>query len=154
MKNKKEKQPEQVEEAVNPEVEILKAQLARTLADYDNLHKRVERERGDLSRLTTMRFLMRFMPIFDMIEGAQRHLNDAGLGISLKVLADTLKEEGIVEIEAKDGMMFNEELHEAIDAVHDEARQNGEIIEVALKGYAFIEGSVIRHAKVTVNKLT
>lgn len=134
------------------ELDNVKMQLARALADYDNLRKRVDRERTEMSELTTYRFVMRFLPIFDMIKDAQKHLNDAGLGISLKVLADTLKEEGIIEIEAKSGMIFDHELHEAVDTIETDEHEDNEIAEVVLAGYKFIEGPVIRHAKVKVYK--
>lgn len=156
-KNSEEPVVVEAEEVVEEKTEVLeldnvKMQLARALADYDNLRKRVDRERTEMSELTTYRFVMRFLPIFDMIKDAQKHLNDAGLGISLKVLSDTLKEEGIVEIEAKSGMIFDHELHEAVDTIETDEHNDNEIAEVVLTGYKFIEGPVIRHAKVKVYK--
>jgi molecular chaperone GrpE len=140
------------QDQVITEVDNLKGQLARTLADYENLRKRVERERSEMIDLVTRRFITRFLPIFDMIADAQRHLGDAGLGISLKVLQDTLKDEGIVEIEVKSGMIFDHTICEAVDTIISPDHEDGEIAEVTLPGYKFIDGSVIRYAKVKVYK--
>lgn len=132
------------------EIEELKEQLARTLADYSNLTKRVEREREEGKYLSKLVVISRLLPVFDMFVDAQKHSNDAGLGIALKVLFDTLKEEGISEIEVKPGDMFDHELHEAIDTVENTEKEENTIAEVLMKGYKFNNGPVIRHTKVTV----
>ncbi len=149
---KKEKAHEE-KEPIAPEsneLQELKMQLARALADYDNLRKRVEREKEEGKYLSKLVIISRLLPTFDMFTDAQRHLNDPGLGISLKVLQDTLSEEGIVEVDAKTGDAFNEDWHEAIDTTAGTAEQNGTIAEVFLKGYRFTDGPIIRHAKVKV----
>lgn len=133
------------------QVDALKSQLARALADYDNLRKRVEREREEGKYLSKMIVISRLLPVFDMFEDAQKHTGDPGLGIALKVLSDTLRDEGIVPIEVREEESFNHELHEAIDAVANDEK-DGLIESVALKGYKFIDGPVIRHAKVKVYK--
>lgn len=133
------------------EVENLKQQLARALADYDNLRKRVEREREESKYLSKLVIVSRLLPVFDMIGDAQKHSNDAGLGIALKVLIDTLKDEGIEEIKVSEGEVFNHEFHEAVDTVTD-LEKDGVVAEVLLKGYKFVDGPVIRHAKVKVYK--
>lgn len=130
----------------------LKSQLARALADYDNLRKRIERERDESKYLSKLIVISRFLPVFDMFEDAQKHTNDMGLGIALKVLSDTLKDEDIEEISASEGSAFDHELHEAIDTVVNAEKEDGTIAEVVLKGYRFKGGPVIRHSKVKVYK--
>jgi len=138
-------------EKKNLEVESLKQQLARALADYDNLRKRVEREREESKYLSKLVIVSRLLPVFDMIMDAQKHSGDAGLGIALKVLEDTLKDEGIEEVRTEVGSKFSPELHEAVDTVEDKEK-DGIVAEVLLKGYRFIDGPVIRYAKVKVFK--
>ncbi len=134
------------------EIENLKTQLARALADYDNLRKRTEREKDEGKYLSKLLVVSRFLPVFDMFEDAQKHTNDMGLGIALKVLQDTLKDEGIEEIKVKEGESFNHETHEAIDTIVTNEKEDGTIAEIALKGYRFSNGPVLRHAKVKVYK--
>lgn len=150
-KNEEVSESKKEELLANPEVETLKSQLARTLADYDNLQKRVLREKEEGKYLSKLVIVSRLLPVFDMFTEAQKHLGDPGIGIALKVLEDTLRDENIVKIEAKPGDEFNYELHEAIDTVESQEKDN--IIESqSLNGYKFIDGPVIRHAKVKVFK--
>lgn len=141
--------------ASKPEVDTLKNQLARALADYDNLRKRVEREREEFGRLAKVMIVARLLPIYDMIEGAQKHLKDSGLAITIDEFTKILKEEGIEKIEVKPGDKFDEELHEAIEVIDssvDGKGNEGEISEAVLSGWKLTDGPVIRHAKVRVEK--
>ncbi len=137
------------------ELQELKNQLARALADYDNLRKRVEREREEIEGLVKITIVSRLLPIYDMIEGAQKHLKDSGLAITIDEFITVLKEEGIERIEVKPGDKFDEELHEAIEVVDssvDEKANVGRISEVILSGWRLNNGPIIRHAKVKVGK--
>jgi molecular chaperone GrpE len=132
----------------------LKEQLARALADYDNLRKRVEREREDFGRLVNVRLVVRMLPVYDMLEGAQGHLNDTGIAITLEEFAKVLKEEGIEKIETKPGDKFDEEIHEAVEVEDPPAggKSQGKITKVILSGWKLIDGPVIRPVKVKAGK--
>lgn len=129
----------------------LKEQLARALADYDNLKKRVEKEKGEFYKVVAAKFVMGWLAIFDMFEQVQKHLNDSGLAIAMGELKEKLKEEGIETIEPMAGEKFDERTMEATEAVEREGAKEGEILEVVLKGYKMGE-MVLRHAKVVVGK--
>lgn len=132
-------------------VEELKNQLARALADYDNLRKRVEKEREEIVKLAGISLFARLMPVFDMLGQAQKHLNDSGLEQVNKELKKALKEEGIVEIKADESDKFDENLHEAIEVEETKKKdKKGKIAKVELKGWRIEEGPVIRPAKVKV----
>jgi molecular chaperone GrpE len=137
---------------INEEAELLKAQLARILADYDNLQKRIEREKGEFIKFSNQALIERLLPIIDMLEQAQAHLNDGGLAIAINEFKDLLKEDGVEEINAKGGDEFNEELFEAVEAVDGEDGEGGRVAEMVLSGYKFIDGPVIRPVKVKVYK--
>jgi len=135
------------------EVEVLRNQLARTLADYDNLKKRVERERHEFSQIASLGLIVRLLPLLDNLEQAQKHLQDAGLAISLNEFNQVLKEEGVEKIKAGPGIQFDENLHEALEVVNasgPEGGKKGEIAEVVLPGWKYTDGPVIRVAKVKV----
>lgn len=133
------------------EVIELKNQLARALADYDNLQKRIERERSTLKELVSAQLLTRLLSVFDMFEHVQKSLGDAGLAIALKELDDKLKEEGFIKINPKTGDKFKQEEHEAVEAVSVKSKKAGEIIEVFSPGYKLENGFIIRPAKVKVS---
>lgn len=136
------------------EVDVLKNQLARALADYDNLRKRVEREREEVGKLAKAMIVARLLPIYDMIEGAQKHLKDSGLAITIEEFIKVLKEEGIEKILVNAGDKFDEELHEAVEVIGQAGQKGSEekISEVILSGWRLTDGPVIRHAKVKVEK--
>jgi len=131
----------------------LQEQLARALADYDNLRKRVERERGDLAEALTARLVSTLMPAFDMLFKAQEHLSDSGLAMGMEELKRGLGDMQIEEIPAEPGTSFDENLHEAVfvaDRGKAKNKKKNEIKKLILAGWKFRNGPVIRHAKVEV----
>lgn len=127
----------------------MKNQLARALADYDNLRKRVEREKEDLEKLASLKLILRFLPILDNLRQAQNHLKDAGLAITIGELENLLKDEGVEEIKPNRGDNFDHNLHEVIEVVEN-CQEKNKIEEVVLSGWKFRDGIVIRHAKIKV----
>lgn len=137
----------------NEEVVLLKSQLVRALADYDNLRKRTEEEKTTWIKFATQKFLLNLLPVVDNFENAQNHLKDSGLAIAIGQLKDLIKQEGLSEIRPKEGDNFDENLHEAIDIVEDNEKA-GKIFETITPGWRFIDGQVLVHAKVKVYKET
>src|SRR4030065_500158 len=149
------KRTKQVVDKVHKELEVVEGMLARALADYDNLNKRVDRERQDLGKIASVGIIVRLLPVLDNLESAQGHLQDQGLAISMVEFKKILSEEGLTEIKPKEGDVFSPELMEAIEVVNG-ARDNkvseAEVAEVVLPGWKFEDGTVVRHAKVKVSK--
>lgn len=150
MKKKIQDQPVAMAEN-SQELLNLKVQLARALADYDNLRKRSEEERGIWIKVATQNLVQKILPVIDTLETAQKHLNDPGLAIAASQLKAVLEEEGLEEIAPESGEMFNPELHEAIDSLED-GKKTGKIAEVFAKGWRFTDGLIVRYAKVKVYK--
>ncbi len=138
------------EDKVHNELEVVKAMLARALADYDNLSKRVDRERSDLGKIASVGVIIKLLPVLDGLEIAQEHLKDQGLAISLGEFKKVFSEEGLNEIKPKVGEIFDEQTMEAIEVVS--GASDNTIAEVVLTGWKFEDGTVIRHAKVKVSK--
>ena len=109
----------------NQEVELLKSQLARALADYDNLTKRVERERRESVEYSNLKLILKLLPVLDMLYEAQKHLNDSGIGLTIKEFEEVFKSEGLERITIKNGeSVFDESLHEAIEVVAGSDKDN------------------------------
>jgi molecular chaperone GrpE len=132
------------------ELEKVKNQLIRALADYDNLRKRIEREREGIEKIASVRFAVKMLTIFDMIEEAQRHLKNSGIALTLEEFKKILETEGIEKIEVGQGDRFDEEICEAVEVVKN--GKDGKIVEVVLTGWKFSDGPVIRPIKVKVSK--
>ncbi len=136
----------QVDETV-----LLKASLARALADYANLEKRVQRDALEVGTRIRSQFLTRLLPALQTLYSVQNHLNDPGLAVSIGQFEEIIKEEGIEKIEPQKGEHFDEELHEVIDTEESEEKK-GTIAELIEQGWRFSEGGTIKHAKVKVYK--
>jgi len=131
------------------ELNKLKDQLARALADYDNLRKRVDREREDFEKVANVKLAIRLLPVLDILKEAQKHLGDPGIAITITQFEEALKEEGIEEIKVAAGDEFNPQLHEAVEVVKD-GKGRGKVKETVLSGWRFSQGPVIRHVRVKV----
>ena len=135
------------------EVEQLKNQLTRALADYDNLEKRVERERQDFLKLSNLRLILRLLSVLDMIQDATAHSADPGLAIIDKEFREVLKDEAVVPIDLRVGDKFDENLAEVIEVlVTDSKDEDNTIAQVSQTGWQNLDGQVLRHAKVKVKK--
>lgn len=130
------------------ENEALREQLARALADYDNLQKRVVREREDESVRQKIVILTKLLPVFDILENMQTHLKDSGLALALDEINKVLRELNVEVIKPQMGHKFDEAIHEAIDA--REGKNEGEVLECSLTGYR-VGSYIIRPAKVVVS---
>lgn len=132
------------------DTENLKLQLARALADYDNLAKRTQSEAENITKVAQARVILRILPVFDMLISAQGHLKDQGLELVIQEFKAGLSDLGVEEINAEPGQDFDPELHEAIDV---RVGEEGKIMEVARNGY-IIDDKVLRHAQVVVGRQT
>ena len=126
----------------------IKNQLARVLADYDNLRKRVEQEREVWAKFSAQVICTRLLPILDILEGAQNHLKDQGLAIAISEFKKVFNEEGLKESRPVAGETFDPKVHEAIELV--DGGEKGEVAELILPGWMYNEARVLRHAKVRV----
>jgi molecular chaperone GrpE len=145
------KDSEQVEKV--EKIEELKTQLVRALADYDNLSKRTEEEKTLWLKFASTKIVSRLLPILDMLESAQNHLKDSGLAIVVTEFKKVISEEGIEEIKPEIGSDYNEKIEEVIDTVDTtDKNKNNKIESLALIGWKFKDGPVIRPAKVKVFK--
>jgi molecular chaperone GrpE len=128
-------------------INSLEDKLARSLADYSNLEKRIESQRQLFVTLATTSILSKMVEILDDFYLAQKHLNDPGLKMAIDKFNSVLKIEGLEEINPKD-CEFDPHFMECIEAV--EGKENF-VVEVKKLGYK-LNGHVIRPAQVSVGK--
>lgn len=132
------------------EVDVIKAMLARALADYDNLSKRIDREKEDLGKIASLGIIIKLLPVLDNLESAQVHLKDQGLAISISEFKRVLNDEGLEEIRPNIGDVFDENMMEAIEVVM--GTSDNTVVDLVLPGWKYKGGTVVRHAKVKVSK--
>lgn len=132
-------------------IKSLKEQLARALADYQNLQKRVEKEREMFIKHANQTLMEKLLPVLDMLEKADSYLQDRGLHMAVIEFKKVLEEAGVVKIEAKRGEKFDESIHEVVETVPGGKKgKKGMIAEVVRNGYRWQDGLVLRPAQVKV----
>ena len=133
------------------EIENLKNQIARTLADYQNLEKRTTQEREELRKSANSGLILRLLPALDTLMLAQKHTEDEGINLSVKQIFDTLEREGLKKIETV-GKDFDPQF---MEAVHVADGEEGKVVEELRPGF-LLNDKVLRAAQVSVgnSKLT
>lgn len=129
------------------EIDNLKDSLARSLADYSNLEKRIESQREMYVTLATTSIIIKMIEVLDDLYLTYQHLSDPGLKIAIDKFVSTLKSEGLEEIEAKD-----KEFDPAtMDCQEITKGKDNYVISVKKIGYK-LNGHVIRPSQVVVGK--
>ena len=127
------------------------------MAEFDNYRRNAIKERSDLSRYGSERFVREFLNVFDNFERA----------LELEVTADTLKpfrdgihliatefqsllqRHGVEELKAE-GELFDPNKHEALSSEPREDLPPGSVARVFKKAYK-LHDKLIRPAQVTVS---
>lgn len=135
------------------EFDAMKNQLARAMADYANLQKRTDEERGSMFKIASISFMTKILPVLDNLKQAQNHVKDSGIAMIISQLENLVKEEGFEEIKIEVKSDFDESVAEVTEVVETENElDNNKIAEVVLSGWKYNDGTVVRHARVKVYK--
>jgi molecular chaperone GrpE len=142
-------------QALQRERDGLQDRLLRTVAEFDNYRKRVDRERRELSEYAAADVLGELLPIVDNLERALRAAGDGGgfrKGVEMihKQMLDVLRKRGVTPIEAV-GADFDPRFHQAVIHEASDAHREGEVMEELQRGY-MIGQRLLRPAMVKVAK--
>jgi len=147
--------PETVIAALTAERDLLKDQLLRLRADFDNFRKRVLRETEALRATAARETIRNLLPVRDNLERALAHdpadgaAFAEGVRMILRQFDDTLAAQGLESIET-DGQEFDPNVHEALTYAPSDTVPAGRIATVYERGYR-IGGVLLRPAKVVVS---
>ncbi|MGQ9518359.1 MAG: nucleotide exchange factor GrpE, partial [Anaerolineae bacterium] len=131
-------------------------QWRRSVAEFSNFRKRMERDRQEFQKTATTDFLKRLLPVVDDMERAFAHLPAElashewiiGMQMVYQKLLDLLYQEGLQPIEAENSR-FDPLFHEAVSYEESPDHEDGAIIGVVRRGYRLGE-RVLRPAQVRV----
>lgn len=147
------------------EIDQLKEQLKseeskyfRVLADYDNFKRRAALDKEALQKYKAQGILTNLLPILDNFERAmlvKAETDEAksmmeGMDMIYRSLVESLKTEGLVEIEAMD-QEFDPNFHQAVMTESDETKASGIVLAELQKGY-MLKDRVLRPTMVKVNE--
>jgi molecular chaperone GrpE len=123
----------------------------RTMADMQNLQRRVEEERAGIFQMATADFISKILPVLDNLDRAAAHMPEEagewfkGIEMSFQQLHKIIEEAGLTKMETVE-QKFDPNLHEALMQAPGE---KDIILEELESGY-LLGDRVIRHAKVKV----
>nr|MCF6201166.1 nucleotide exchange factor GrpE [Hydrogenimonas sp.] len=134
----------------------------RMHAEFENIKKRMEREKDKSVAYAQEQFARDLLPVMDSLElalasiptaeeGADEHLQKLreGVQLTLDQFVKTFEKHHIKVVDIDEG--FNPNFHEAVMQVESEEHESGQIVQVLQKGYTYKE-RLLRPAMVSVAK--
>ena len=160
---KEETQSEKDKEIAKLEEKIkeLEDKYLRTIADFDNFKKRMEREKAEAIAYASESFARDLLPVIDSLELAINSLEEIdgeeeivnkmkeGINLTIEQFKKAFEKHGIKVIDIEEG--FNPHFHEAVMQVDSDKHEKGEIVQVFQKGY-MIKDRVLRPTMVSIAK--
>jgi molecular chaperone GrpE len=151
-------------EALKAEVESLKDQRLRALAEVENIRRRAEKEKSEASQYAVTKFARDMVGIADnfarALAAVPPAIRDAadpqvqavldGVEATDRQLLQTLERYGVKAVDTSDGK-FDPNLHQAIAEVPGNGKPAGAIVDVVQAGFMIGE-RLLRPAMVTVAK--
>ncbi|HUP50487.1 MAG TPA: nucleotide exchange factor GrpE [Thermoanaerobaculia bacterium] len=136
-----------------PDAAEWKNRYLRTLADFENYRKRIEREKAEYLRHALAGIFKELLPVLDNFDRALDHAEEGddfhkGVLLIYKQLFDTLKKGGLRPIE-ESGIRFDPNIHEAVIREEVPSVPNQTVVEILQKGY-FLHDRLLRPALVKV----
>lgn len=136
---------------------LLKDQLLRKAAEFENYKRRTENEISSLFKYANEGLILELLPVlddFDRVNNSWNEKHDAetfkkGIELVYDKFNKVLKKQGLKEIDSK-GKQFDVNKHEAIMQTPNAELEPNTIVDVAEKGYD-LKDKVLRHAKVIVS---
>jgi molecular chaperone GrpE len=126
----------------------------RTLADFDNYRRRVEREQTSADRRGKREVLLSLLEVLDSFDRAFRQMRNEpssvseGLQAIHRKLLNLIEAQGVTPFPSLNET-FHPELHEAIGSVQSDKHEPGTVIDEVQRGYRWGD-ELLRPARVRV----
>ena len=135
-----------------------KAEYLRSVAEYQTLRNRTEKEKGEYINFGKAKILERQIGIYDVFEQAMISVRagqdlksiKVGLEMIYSEFSKMLKEEGVEKIDCLN-KKFDHNTCEALDQVETDEAEEGTVLAVYQNGYK-LNGKLMRPARVKVAK--
>ncbi|MDW0112305.1 nucleotide exchange factor GrpE [Sporosarcina saromensis] len=132
--------------------------LLRVLADFENAKRRATLDKEALNKYKAQSLLTNLLPVLDNFERAlavevkaeETQSLLTGMEMIYRNLMDSLKGEGLIEIEAQD-QEFDPNFHQAVMTDSDPDKASGIVLQELQKGY-MLKDRVLRPTMVKVNE--
>jgi molecular chaperone GrpE len=144
---------EETIQKLRDEVRQLNEQTLRKQADFENIRKRMAKEKDEFLQYSLFSTLESLLPVLDGFKMAIKSPGDGesyrkGVEIIYQQFLGTLQRLGIEPIETKD-QFFDPNLHEAVAAVDTDIFEDQQIVDELQPGFMFKQ-RLLRAARVRV----
>ena len=161
-KNEEEAEAEAVEnefDLLQGELTALKDKYARVHADFENIKKRLEREKYTAVEYANEKFAKDMIPAMDSLQGAMNSAStDAdkaelfdklkeGIELTQKQFITSLEKHGVTMVSHDEP--FDPNIHNAVQSVDSEDVESGQIVQTFQTGYKY-KNRPLREAMVIV----
>jgi len=146
-------------ESLKSEIAALQDKYARVHADFDNIKKRLEREKYQALEYANEKFAKDLIPVLDALDGAIK-AKDAeadpqtllekvseGVELTMKQFLNVLEKHGVTQVSEDEP--FDPNVHHAVQQVDSEEHDSGQIVSTFQKGYKYKERT-LRDAMVVI----
>lgn len=146
-------------ETAQVQLASLQDKYARVHADFDNIKKRLEREKYQALEYSNEKFAKDLIPVVDSLSmaiGATGSEADAnvlleklkeGVELTMKQLLSVLEKHGVTPVDESEP--FNPDVHNAVQRVDSDAHESGDIVNTFQKGFRYKERT-LRDAMVVI----
>ena len=161
-KDEKEPSPEELIIKLNTQIEELKDQRLRSIAELENYRKRSEKDQADALKYGIANFAKEVVSISDNIERANASIVDElkkeekikpvieGLDLIRQSIISVLDRFGIKKIEAMD-QKFDHNFHQAMIEIERDDCEPGIVVQELIPGYT-LHDRLLRPSMVGVSK--
>ena len=141
-------------ERLHDDLRVERDRNLRTLADFKNYRRRIERDGNKLAEDGKREIILPLLDIIDDMEKAFKWTSDAeqpvvkGVRIIHQKLLALLETHGVLPFESA-GTLFNPDLHEAVAMMAHEDLEPGIVVDELRRGYLW-NNALLRAAQVRV----
>ena len=141
------------------ELTELKDKYARVHADFDNIKKRLEREKYTAVEYANEKFAKDMIPVIDSLEMALKSADTEakpeelieklkeGIELTLKQFTSALEKHGVTMVSHEEP--FDPNIHNAVQSVDHDEIESGQIVQTFQRGYKY-KNRPLREAMVVV----
>ncbi|MEE8588319.1 MAG: nucleotide exchange factor GrpE [Sulfurimonadaceae bacterium] len=146
-------------ETLKNEVIALQDKYARVHADFDNIKKRLEREKYQALDYANEKFAKDIIPVLDALDGAIKAKDmeadpetllekvSEGVELTMKQFLNVLEKHGVTAVSEDEP--FDPNVHHAVQQVDSPDHESGQIVSTFQKGYKYKERT-LRDAMVVI----
>ena len=140
---------------LNKNLKVEQDKYVRLFAEFENYKRRTSKERLELYKTAGKEVLTSLVPVLEDFKRALNQENsdsvtNEGVKLIYNKFNETLKSQGLIEVEVNIGDIFDPEIHEAISQIPaTEDDQKGKIIDIIQGGYS-LGDNIINFPKVVV----